>query len=105
MIYIEIDENNEISYSNSKPFDLKDGTHKTQEEMERDGFFIDEIPLPQNVPGKSHKRYFNPLTREIYYEYIDKVKTQDELVREELMSQFEYTLDLDFRLSKIELGI
>ncbi|MHB9946429.1 hypothetical protein CF095_13710 [Clostridium botulinum] len=54
------------------PFDEVYGLHKSREEIEKEGgVFIEKIPEPERIKGKSSSRYWNPKTKKIFYEYED----------------------------------
>ncbi|GAA0082419.1 MULTISPECIES: hypothetical protein [Clostridium] len=66
------DEKYKIKSIHFMPFDEIYGLHKSKEEIEREGgVFIEEIPEPEKIKGKSSSRYWNPKTKKIFYEYED----------------------------------
>lgn len=69
MIYVKVNENNEVYYIHHMPFDKIHGLHKTREELEQSGYFVDSIPEPQIVEGKIAVLKYN--NGELYYEYQD----------------------------------
>lgn len=69
-IYIETDENFRVTKIHRMPFDPNNGMGYTREELERKGFFVDEVPSPQNYVGKRSVAMYNPDTKSIYYEYV-----------------------------------
>ena len=53
------------------PLDRVYGLPYSLEEAENRGVFLDSIPEPQQIEGKTPVMYINPNTKEIYYEYVD----------------------------------
>lgn len=87
MIYIKIgakitDEKYPINFISYMPFDEINGMHKTETELEQEGYLIDSLPAPQVIDGKDAVMYFNPVTKTVFYEYADKLKTPDEAEKE-----------------------
>ncbi|MDP4224928.1 MAG: hypothetical protein Q8910_00965 [Bacteroidota bacterium] len=69
------------------PLDPIDGMKKengnvyTQAELESIGFFVDSIPPENPSSGKvKNNMYINPETKEITYDYVDAVKTQEQIM-------------------------
>jgi len=47
------------------------------------GYFVDSVPnYPEPVKGKSHVMYFNPETKEFWFEQEDKPLTLEEEIEE-----------------------
>ena len=69
-IYIETDENFRVTKIHRMPFDPNNGMGYTREELEKKGFFVDEIPQPVNQVGRRSVAMYNPDTKSIYYECI-----------------------------------
>lgn len=69
-IYIKTDGNRRVTAIHYNPFDPVQGTGETREEMEKTGFFVDEVPEPSNITGRRAIAMYNPDTRKIYYEYV-----------------------------------
>lgn len=69
-IYIEVDETFRVTKIHRMPFDPNNGMGYTREELEKKGFFVDEIPEPVNKTGRRSVAMYNPDTKSIYYEYI-----------------------------------
>lgn len=70
-IYIETDENFRVTKIHRMPFDPNNGMGYTREELEKKGFFVNEIPEPKNQIGKRSIAMYNPDTKSIYYEYVN----------------------------------
>ena len=69
-IYIEVDENFRVTKIHRMPFDPNNGMGYTREELEKKGFFVDEIPEPVHQVGRRSIAMYNPDTRSVYYECI-----------------------------------
>ena len=69
-IYIETDENFRVTKIHRMPFDPNNGMGYTREELEKKGFFVEEVPEPINKPGRRSIAMYNPDTKSIYYEYV-----------------------------------
>lgn len=78
MIYIEIDSNKQINYMHNIPFDSVNGLGKTEEELLEKGFLIESMPAPERIVGKSALAYYNEETNEVWYEYADIPKSDEE---------------------------
>lgn len=109
MIYItNLEKVNEGKYTigiiHYRPFDNNYGLGKTEGQLREEGRLVE---LPQKLPyleGKDQVMYYSPLENKCFWEYVD-IPTIQENFLEELDNQMNYNLDLDFRLSKIELGL
>ena len=69
-IYIETDENFRVTKIHRMPFDPNNGMGYTREELEKKGFFVEQIPDPINKVGKRSVAMYNPDIKSVYYEYI-----------------------------------
>ena len=69
-IYVETDENFRVTKIHRMPFDPNNGMGYTREELEKKGFFVDEIPDPVNQTGRRAIAMYNPDTKSVYYEYV-----------------------------------
>lgn len=79
MAFLKYDEIGRVNYTHYMPFHEKHGLGKSKEELEQEGLLVDSIPEPQQIEGKSAILYCNPTTKELWYEYEDIPKTQEEL--------------------------
>lgn len=70
-IYIRINENNVITTIHHNPLDPLEGLGTPRDELEKEGFFITELPSPEVIPGRRAVPKFNPDTKQVYYEYIE----------------------------------
>ena len=70
-IYIEVDENFRVTKVHRMPFDPVNGMGYTREELERKGFFVEEIPEPSNQVGRRSVLMYNPDIKAVYYENIN----------------------------------
>lgn len=69
-IYIETDESFRVTKIHRMPFDPNNGMGYTREELEKKGFFVNEIPNPVNQVGRRSVAMYNPDTKSVYYEYV-----------------------------------
>lgn len=69
-IYIETDENFRVTKIHRMPFDPNNGMGYTREELEKKGFFVEEVPEPVNQIGKRSIAMYNPDNKSVYYEYV-----------------------------------
>lgn len=79
MIYIKTDEENKVNYTHYMPFDPIHGLGKTEEELLHDGYFVDAIPEPIEIQGKTHVLKFT-IEKSVFYEYIDRELTDQEKI-------------------------
>ena len=70
-IYIETDNDFRVTKVHRMPFDPNNGMGYTREELEKKGFFVEEVPNPVNKAGKRSIAMYNPDTKSIYYEYAN----------------------------------
>lgn len=109
MIYITVDADNEVKQQHFMPFDEIYGLGKTEAELLREGFLVDSIPQPEQRAGKSPILYYTPATNVFHYEYVDIPKAPEQIQAEKIANienqTAEYMVDLDFRLSNIELEL
>lgn len=69
-IYIETDENFRVTKIHRMPFDPVNGMGYTREELEKKGFFVDEIPEPVHQVGRRSVAMYNPDSKTVFYEYV-----------------------------------
>lgn len=87
MIFITLgnkitDEKYPINFVHYMPFDEINGLHKTREELEQEGYLIDSIPELETPEGKVPVLFFNPTTKTVFYEYVDRPKAPEEVEKE-----------------------
>ena len=70
-IYIETDENFRVTKIHRMPFDPNNGMGYTREELEKKGFFVEEVPEPIHQVGRRNIAMYNPDTKSIYYECVN----------------------------------
>ena len=70
-IYIETDANFRVTKIHTAPFDPNNGMGYSREELEKKGFFVEEIPDPVHKVGRRSIAMYNPDTKSIYYEYAN----------------------------------
>lgn len=63
-------ENTKVVFTHFMPFDEKYGMKKTEEELLKEGYLIDEIPEPEQQEGKIAEAHYTP-EKGYYYEYVD----------------------------------
>ena len=81
MVYIRVDETNRVIYCHNRPFDSVNGMGETKEELEKSGYFVDEMPQPQTAMGFRAVPYYNPETHKITYKYVPVDLPYDEKIR------------------------
>lgn len=101
MIFLTINASNKVTLVHYKPFDAKYGLGKTKEELELDGLFVDSIPAPIEIDHKSPIMYFNPTTKEIFYEYEDIPKTEMEKLQDQISMVNGNQIDIQTALSQL----
>lgn len=91
------------------PFDEVHGLHKTVEELNQTGILVENLEDPNAGEYQSSILHVNPNTKATWYEYVDMPKTPEQIQAEKIENlenqTAEYMVDLDFRLSNIELGL
>ena len=90
-IYIETDENFRVTKIHRMPFDPNNGMGYTREELEKKGFFVEEVPEAVNKTGKRAIAMYNPDTKSIYYEYAN-IALSDKERADQLENAFNYFL-------------
>ncbi|MBH0171009.1 hypothetical protein [Fictibacillus sp. 18YEL24] len=83
-IFIQYDEQNNVTFYHTKPFDSEEGMGKTRQELETEGLILDmyDMPASDNTNGKLSILKINPSTNELYYEYIDRPLTSEERIKQ-----------------------
>ncbi|CAM4363365.1 hypothetical protein [Bacillus manliponensis] len=81
MIYIKYNNTGEIELIHSAPFHSELGLGKTKEELEKEGFFVNSIPEAEHREGKVAILKCNVTTKTLYYLYVDKPLTQEEVLK------------------------
>ena len=70
-----------------------------------DGYLIkDEIPKEEYLVGKISKLYCNPQTGELWYEYVDRPLTSEEIANQKLVEQQAQIDELTLMLGDMILG-
>ncbi|URN84996.1 hypothetical protein [Acetobacterium wieringae] len=108
MLFIKTNSDNQVTFIHYKPFDEINGLKKTETELLKEGFLVESLPAVEEVEGKN-VIYFYTQTGGFSHEYFDVPKTKEQIYAEKLdqleNQTAEYMVDLDFRLSNIELGL
>ena len=81
-------EGTKITFTHFMPFDEQYGMGKTEEELLKEGYLIDEIPDPEQKEGKTAEAHYTP-ERGYYYEYIDTPPAPEETGIAELKEKIE----------------
>ena len=66
---------NKVMLIHYMPFDAVNGLHKSEAELLQEGVLVDEVPDPENRPGKTALPYYSA-ERGFYYEYVDAPNQQ-----------------------------
>ena len=90
-IYIETDNDFRVTKVHRMPFDPNNGMGYTREELEKKGFFVEEIPEAVNRVGRRSIMMYNPDTKSIYYEYVG-VPLSDKERADQLENAFNWFL-------------
>lgn len=69
-------EGTKVTFTHYMPFDVKEGLGKTEEELLKEGYILDDIPEPQRIEGKIAEAHYTP-EKGYYYEYIDAPSSQN----------------------------
>ena len=77
-IYIQVGKDNIVQRIHKSPFDPTYGLHTTKADLEKTGFFVEDIPEPVMVEGKRAIAKYNPDSKQIYYEYENIPLTANE---------------------------
>lgn len=92
---IQVDKNKyRVRFIHNFPLHPQYGLGKTQEELEREGILIEELPEPQQIEGKIAVLYCNPVTKEVWYEYEDRSFTKKEQLEEQIKTLQQTILEL-----------
>lgn len=107
MVFIQTEEN-KVEFCHYMPFHQGCGLGKTEEELLQIGYLVDSIPEPKEIEGKFSTLFFTP-EQGFWFEYADIPKKPEQIQAEKVdlleNQTAEYMVDLDFRLSNIELGL
>lgn len=89
--FIRVENNEKVVLIHNMPFDSVNGLHKTEEELSKIGFLVDDIPdFPEAPRGKIPVRYYNA-EKGFYFQFEDEPPRQlttDDLV--DLNSKLDY---------------
>ncbi|HID0825357.1 TPA: hypothetical protein ACXDAP_003558 [Clostridium botulinum] len=86
------------------PFDNIYGLHKTKEELELEGVLIENIPEPKHIENKQAIMYWNPVDKQIFYEYEDVPKSDEGLEQQKQQTELNAKLLKDNAKIQIELN-
>ena len=69
-VYIRADKDSGmVTFVHHKPFDPVLGLNSTRDELLKTGFFVEDYPKPNSVPGKKAVAYYDHERKVIHYEY------------------------------------
>ena len=68
-------ENDKVTFIHYLPFDEKNGMGKTEEELLKEGYLVDEIPEAEQIDGKIPILYYTK-EKDFWYEYIDTLSKE-----------------------------
>lgn len=80
MIYIQVNDNKDVTTIDYLPFDEIHGLGKTKEELLETGFLVNEIPSP-DTSDKAKDAILKYDNGSLYYEYYDRPLTTEEEVK------------------------
>ncbi|EQB4335412.1 hypothetical protein ACYJ2V_001099 [Clostridium botulinum] len=86
------------------PFDNVYGLHKTKEELEQEGILIENIPEPKYIENKQAIMYWEPVNKQIFYEYEDVPKFDEGLEQQKQQAELNAKLLKDNAKIQIELN-
>ena len=69
-------ENEKVRLIHYMPFDVKEGLGKSEEELLKEGYLLDEIPEPKQIEGKVAMPHYTP-GKGFYYEYENDPRSQN----------------------------
>jgi hypothetical protein len=87
MVYLRNYENFDIAMEYNNPLDPIDGMKvngktPSKEELEKTGFFVKSMPVPEVIEGKYHVFKANKEIKKVWIEYFDVQKTQEEIQKD-----------------------
>lgn len=95
MIFITV-KNDVVTSQHFMPFDEKYGLGKSKEELLKEGFFVDTIPLPQEIQGKVAILKYDGTS--LYYEYQD-ARDETTVLKKQVAEQEQAIMELTALLS------
>ncbi|HDK7138947.1 TPA: hypothetical protein PTV74_001364 [Clostridium botulinum] len=101
----KVEENKlKVRFIHYMPFDPINGLHKTKEELEQEGVLIENIPESKYIENKQAIMYYNPIKKEIFYEYEDVPKSDEGLEQQKQQVELNAKLLKDNANMQIELN-
>ncbi|QOK28071.1 hypothetical protein IIE26_05225 [Cytobacillus oceanisediminis] len=82
MIYIVVDENDNVTTQHFMPFDEKHGLGKSKEELEAHGFFVEKLPVPLQEQNQEAILKGSYASKTVWFEYVPKQLTRDEEIEQ-----------------------
>ncbi len=74
------------------------------EEQKEGGYLVEDVPNPDIIVGKVSELYYNPKTKEIWYEYFDRPLTVEEIANQKLAEQQSQIDELTLLLGDVLIG-
>lgn len=91
-IYIRVNDSYTVTMIHRNPFDPSEGLNTPREELEKDGFFVSDIPVADIIRGRRAVPKYNPDTKKIYYDYVpvplstaERVEALEDMMNEMIM--------------------
>ncbi|GED71162.1 hypothetical protein BRE01_48640 [Brevibacillus reuszeri] len=108
MVYIQFEKETEaralVTFIHYKPLDPNEGLGKTADELSLTGVFIDALPQRERPLGKDAKLYFNPQTKETWYEYVDiPLPDNERITQVEISTEENKKANLDTQEAVLQL--
>ena len=69
-IYIKVNSNNVVTTIHYDPFDPTQGLSTPRDELEKEGFFVSNVPVAEVKTGRRAVMKYNRDSKELYYDYI-----------------------------------
>ena len=70
------------SLIHEQPFHDIYGFKQTQDELNKIGILVESLPTKETYIGKTSELHVNPKTKEVWYEYTDIPKNNDEITKD-----------------------
>ncbi|GED70929.1 hypothetical protein BRE01_46310 [Brevibacillus reuszeri] len=108
MIYIQFEKETEtralVTFIHYNPLDPSEGLGKTADELSVTGILIESLPQAERKEGKDAKLYFNPQTKEAWYEYVDHPRPEaDRITQVEIATEENKKANLDTQEAVLQL--
>ncbi|SFA69984.1 hypothetical protein [Clostridium frigidicarnis] len=74
--------NSIVGYIHYDPFNDEYGLNESVDNLKKEGIIIDSIPKPSLIKNKVPELHVNPETNEVWYEYSEIPKSDEELTKD-----------------------